>query len=97
MDCFKDFLIYACTEFTINLTSIFLVKNFLQLFHSRLLDMSFLDSGRGADHRAGYHKLISNKREWNNCFIKYRTLDKNISNYSFYLLEFSAILRGNFP
>ena len=34
-----------------------------------------LDSGRGAEHRIGYNKLISNKREWNNCFIKYQTLD----------------------
>ena len=33
------------------------------------------DSGRGAEHRVGYHKLISNKREWNNCLIKYQTLD----------------------
>ena len=35
-----------------------------------------LDSGRGAKHRVGYHKLISNKHEWNNCFIKYQTLIK---------------------
>ena len=28
-----------------------------------------LDSGRGAEHRIGYHKLIYNKHEWNNCFI----------------------------
>ena len=55
-----------------------------------------LDSGRGAKHRVGYHKLISNKREWNNCFIKYQTLDKNISNYIFYRLEFSAILWEHF-
>ena len=55
-----------------------------------------LDSGRGAKHRVGYHKLISNKREWNNCFIKYQTLDINISNYIFYRLEFSAILWKNF-
>ena len=55
-----------------------------------------LDSGRGAEHLVGYHKLISNKREWNNCFIKYETLDKNISSFNFYRLEFSAILRGNF-
>ena len=40
-----------------------------------------LDSGRGATHRVGYQKLISNKREWNNCLIKYQTLDKNISNF----------------
>ena len=35
-----------------------------------------LDSGQGGEHRVGYHKLISNKCEWNNCFIKYQTLDK---------------------
>ena len=56
-----------------------------------------LDSGRGVEHRVGYHKLISNKREWNNCFIKYQTLDKNISNFIFFRLEFSANLGGNFP
>ena len=56
-----------------------------------------LDSGRGAEHRVGYHKLISNKREWNNCFIKYQTLDKKISNFIFFRLEFSANLGGNFP
>ena len=62
-----------------------------------LVGYELLDSGRGAEHRVGYHKLISNKREWNNCFIKYQTLDENISNFIFYRLEFSAILRGNFP
>ena len=50
-----------------------------------------LDSGRGAEHQVGYHKLISDKREWNNCFIKYQALDKNILNYIFYWLEFSVI------
>ena len=56
-----------------------------------------LDSRRGAEHRVGYHyKLISNKHVWNNCFIKYQTLDKNIPNFNFYRLEFSAILRKNF-
>ena len=29
-----------------------------------------VDSQRGAKHRVGYNHLISNKREWNNCFIK---------------------------
>ena len=43
------------------------------------------------EHRVGYHKLVSNKCEWNNCYIKYQTLDKNISNFIFYRLEFSAI------
>ena len=44
----------------------------------------------------GYHKLISTKREWNNFLIKYQTLDRNISNFFFYQLEFSAILREYF-
>ena len=35
-----------------------------------------LYSGRGAEHRVGYHNLTSNKCEWNNCLIKYRTLEK---------------------
>ena len=43
-----------------------------------------LDSTQGAEHRVGYDKLISDKREWNNCFIKYKTLDKNILNFVFY-------------
>ena len=29
-----------------------------------------IDSQRGAQRRVGYNDLISNKREWNNCFIK---------------------------
>ena len=39
-----------------------------------------LDSGRGAEHRVGFHKLIWNKREWSISYIKYQTLNKNISN-----------------
>ena len=29
-----------------------------------------IDSQRGATRLVGYNHLISNKREWNNCFIK---------------------------
>ena len=29
-----------------------------------------IDSQQGAKRRVGYNHLISNKREWNNCFIK---------------------------
>ena len=40
-----------------------------------------IDSQRGAQRRVGYNHLISNKCEWNNCFIKnapkYRKLDYN--------------------
>ena len=31
------------------------------------------DRQRGAYRRVGYNHLISNKREWNNCFIKLKT------------------------
>ena len=49
------------------------------------------------EYRVGYDKLISNTCEWNNCFIKYQTLDKNTSNFIFHKFEFLAILRENFP
>ena len=39
-----------------------------------------IDSQRGAKRRVGYNNLISNKREWNNCFIK---------NHQQILLEFA--------
>ena len=29
-----------------------------------------IDSQRGAKRRVGYNHLISNKREWNNCFVE---------------------------
>ena len=50
--------------------------------------------------RVGYEFLdsdeVSNKCELNNCFVKYQTLNKNISNFIFYQLEFSTILREKF-
>ena len=67
-----------------------------------------LDSGRGAENRVGYHKLISNKRECDNCAIKYQTLDfvyvEGLKSQSckhrdrILLLAFSkAEFRGQFP
>ena len=55
----------------------------------RSFTWAFLD----AEQWLAYHKLISNRRESNSCFIKYQTLDKNISNFILYRLEFSAILK----
>ena len=72
-------------------------KNILNNYFTNARWIELLYSGRGAEHRVGYHKLISNKREWNNCFIEYQTLDKKISNFIFFRLEFSANLGGNFP
>ena len=40
-----------------------------------------IDSQRGAKRRVGYNHLISNKHEWNNCFIKNsptRTMDNGL-------------------
>ena len=51
---------------------------YLTIISRTRVGYELLDSGRGAKHQVSYHKLISNKREWNNCFIKYQTLDKNI-------------------
>ena len=70
---------------------------YLTIIPRTCVGYELLDSGRGAEHLVRYHKLISNKREWNNCFIKYQTLDKYISNFIFHRLEFLAILREKFP
>ena len=35
----------------------------LTIIPRMLIGHELLDSGRGAEHRVGYHKLISNKRE----------------------------------
>ena len=37
-----------------------------------------IDSQRGAYRRVGYNNLISNKREWNNCFIKNAPKNKEL-------------------
>ena len=39
-----------------------------------------IDSQRGAKHRVGHNHPISNKREWNNCFV---------NNHQQILLDFS--------
>ena len=54
-------------------------RDWLTIIPRTRIGYELLDSERGAEHRVGYHKLISNKCVWNNCFIKYQTLDKNIS------------------
>ena len=77
---------------SIHLSIYLFLHVYLTIIPRTRVGYELLDSGRGAKHRVGYHKLISNKHEWNNCFIKYQTQDKNISNYIFYRLEFSAIL-----
>ena len=49
--------------------------NYLIIIRQTRVGYELLDSGRGVEQRVGYHKLISNKRKWDNCFIKYQTLD----------------------
>ena len=53
-----------------------------------------LDSRQDAKHRVDYYKLISNKCEWNNCFIKNQTLDKNISFYFLSIRVFGVFIFG---
>ena len=55
-----------------------------------LVGYELLDSGGGAEHRVGYHKLISNKREWNNCFIKYHT----VHGYQYVIFHERAFISG---
>ena len=45
-----------------------------------------VDSQRGAERRVGYNHLISNKREWNNCFVK-NALKISMNLPDFILLE----------
>ena len=69
---------------------------YLTFFPRKCAGYVLLDSGRGAKHRVGYHKLIPNMCEWNNCYIKYQTLDQDILNFIFYRLQFSATLMENY-
>ena len=43
---------------------------YLTIIPRVLVGYEVIDSKRGAKRRVGYNHLISNKREWNNCFIK---------------------------
>ena len=54
-----------------------------------------LDSERGAEHVVGYHRFISNKCKYN-CFIKYQTVNKSISNCIEVIRELSIQLALSF-
>ena len=45
-------------------------KLYLTIIPRARVGYEVIDSQRGAKRRVGYNYLISNKREWNNCFIK---------------------------
>ena len=45
-------------------------EDYLTIIPGVRVGYEIVDSQRGAKHRVGYNHLISNKREWNNCFIK---------------------------
>ena len=41
------------------------------------------DNQQGMKHRVGYNHFISNKREWNNCFIKnYQEILLDLANFA---------------
>ena len=44
-------------------------RNNLTIIPRTRVGYELLDSERGAEHRVGYHKLISSKGEWNNCLL----------------------------
>ena len=43
---------------------------YLTIIPRARVEYDMIDSQLGATRRVGYFHLISNKREWNNCFIK---------------------------
>ena len=47
----------------------FFVVLYLTIIPRTRVGYELLDSGWGAEPRGGYHKLISKKREWNNCLL----------------------------
>ena len=47
-----------------------IVANYSTIIPWARVGYEMIDSQRGAQRRVGYNHLISNKREWNNCFIK---------------------------
>ena len=48
------------------------MADYLTIIPRARVGYEMIDSQRGAQRRVGYNHLISNKREWNNCFIKNR-------------------------
>ena len=46
------------------------IKRYLTIIPRARVGYEVIDSQPGAKRRVGYNHLISNKREWNNCFIK---------------------------
>ena len=44
--------------------------DYLTIIPQARVGYEMIDSQRGAWRRIGYNHLISNKHEWNNCFIK---------------------------
>ena len=47
-----------------------LTQEYLTIIPRARVGYEMIDSQRGALRRSGYNHLISNKRKWNNCFIK---------------------------
>ena len=70
-----------------NDTTLFSTKTTLHIYLTIIprthVGYKLLDSGRGAKQRVSYHNFIANKREWNNCFIKYQTLDTVYLEFQF--------------
>ena len=46
------------------------IIDYLTIIPWARVEYEMIDSQQGAYRRIGYNHLISNKREWNNCFIK---------------------------
>ena len=63
--------------------------NYLTIIPRTRVEYELLDSGRGAKHRVGYHKLISNKREWNKKYFELYFLPTRV--FGHFVEKFSVI------
>ena len=50
--------------------AVFKIEEYLTIIPQARVGYEVINSQRGAKRRVGYNHLISNKCEWNNCFIK---------------------------
>ena len=64
-----NFMIF-CHQNVLVLHIIYISIMYLTIIPRARVGYEMIDSQRGAKRRVGYNHLISNKREWNNCFIK---------------------------
>ena len=68
------------------LNTVMSYTKYLKIISRARVGYKMVASQQGAKRRVGYNDLISNKREWNNCFIKNAQKNCNILAPQLFLL-----------